>query len=122
MLFVPGDKEKLLLKSLGLGADAVIWDVEDAVAPAEKETARAAIGRALGAAPAKHVPIWVRINALGCNMLEADLKQVVRPHLSGVLFSKTESAEQVQAAGLDLEPAGAGERTGGRNDQNQLPD
>ena len=96
MLFVPGDKEKLLLKSLGLGADAVIWDVEDAVAPAEKETARAAIGRALATAPAIHVPIWVRINALGCNMLEADLKQVVRPHLSGVVFSKTESAEQVQ--------------------------
>ena len=97
MLFVPGDKEKLLLKSLGLGADAVIWDLEDAVVPAEKEAARAAIGRALGAAPVIHVPVWARINALGCNMLEADLKQVVRPHLSGVVLPKTESAEQVQA-------------------------
>lgn len=97
MLFVPGDKEKLLLKSLGLGADAVIWDLEDAVVPAEKETARAAVGRALGAAPAIHVPIWVRVNALGCNMLEPDLKQVVRAHVSGVVLPKTESAEQVQA-------------------------
>jgi len=96
MLFVPGDKEKLLLKSLGLGADAVIWDVEDAVALPQKETARAAIGAALAAAPAKHVPIYVRINALCCGMLEADLGRIVQPQLCAVLFSKAESAEQVR--------------------------
>ena len=37
MLFVPGDKERLLLKSLELGTDAVIWDVEDAVDPFEED-------------------------------------------------------------------------------------
>lgn len=96
MLFVPGDKEKLLLKSLGLGTDAVIWDIEDAVALPEKALARTNIGHALEAAPAKHVPVYVRINALSSNMLDADLNQIVRPGLSGVILSKAESPEQVR--------------------------
>jgi citrate lyase subunit beta/citryl-CoA lyase len=96
MLFVPGDKERLLLKSLELGTDAVIWDVEDAVALPGKELARAAIGNALEAAPAKHVPIYVRINAFGTNLLDADLNQIVRPGLCGVILSKAESQEQVR--------------------------
>jgi citrate lyase subunit beta/citryl-CoA lyase len=96
MLFVPGDKEKLLLKSLGLGTDAVIWDIEDAVASPEKELARTNIGHALAAAPAKHVPVYVRINAFGSDMLDADLNRIVRPGLGGVILSKAESPEQVQ--------------------------
>ncbi len=102
MLFVPGDKEKLLLKSLGLGADAVIWDIEDAVAPPEKELARAAIGNALQAAPAKHVSVYVRINPFSSNMLDADLDQIVRPGLCGVVLSKAESPEQVRELDLAL--------------------
>ena len=110
MLFVPGDKEKLLLKSLGLGTDAVIWDIEDAVALPEKALARTNIGHALEAAPAKHVPVYVRFNALSSNMLDADLYEIVRPGLSGVILSKAESPEQVRELDSTSEPPGAGQR------------
>jgi citrate lyase subunit beta/citryl-CoA lyase len=96
MLFVPGNKPKMLEKSLAAGADALIWDVEDAVSPAEKPAARATIGQALQALPQQHVPIFVRINAVGTKMLQADLAEIVRPGLYGVLLPKAESAADVQ--------------------------
>jgi citrate lyase subunit beta/citryl-CoA lyase len=95
MLFAPGNKERMLQKSLGAGADSVIWDLEDAVALAEKDSARAAVGAALRSLPQQHVPIVVRINAVSANMLEADLANIVKPGLHGVLLPKAESASDV---------------------------
>jgi citrate lyase subunit beta/citryl-CoA lyase len=97
MLFAPGDKQKMIVKSLSAGADSVIWDLEDAVALAEKDSARATIGAALQELPQAHVPIVVRINAVSTNMLEADLANIVKPGLHGVLLPKAESAAEVHA-------------------------
>ena len=99
MLFTPGNKLTMLQKSLGAGADSVIWDLEDAVALAEKPAARATIGEALEALPERHVPIFVRINAIGTHMLEADLAKIVKRGLYGILLPKAESASDV----LELE-------------------
>ncbi|MGA2962826.1 MAG: CoA ester lyase [Candidatus Korobacteraceae bacterium] len=96
MLFAPGNKEKMLLKSLVSGADTVIWDLEDAVALAEKETARATIAKTLQNLPPTHVPIYIRVNSLGMNMLDIDLDAVVQRGVYGILFPKAESSAQVK--------------------------
>ena len=96
MLFVPGDKEKMLLKSLTLGADSVIWDLEDAVALTEKQTARATICKTLQNIQSAHVPIYIRVNSLGTNMLDVDLDSVVQRGVYGILFPKAESSSQVK--------------------------
>lgn len=95
IIFVPGQKEKMVAKSLGLGADAVVWDLEDAVPLAEKDEARKTIRNALATLPPDSVPVYVRINSVGANMLAADLKGIVHPNLFGVMLAKTESPAEV---------------------------
>jgi len=102
MLFSPGDRPAMLRKSLDARADVVIWDLENAVAPSAKDTARAAIGEALRTLPVSHVPIAVRINAMGESMLTDDLEQVVVPGLHAVVLSKTESASELDLLDREL--------------------
>lgn len=102
MLFAPGDKPAILLKSLVSEADAVIWDLEDAVAPAAKASARAAVAASLRGLEGAQVPVVVRINAPGAGMLGDDLDQVVIHGLHGVLLAKTESAADVHRLDREL--------------------
>jgi citrate lyase subunit beta/citryl-CoA lyase len=92
-LFVPGDREARLAKAPSLGADAVIMDLEDAVAMGEKEAARDRVRRFLAAG--SRVPLFVRVNALGTPWHEDDVRGVVGPGLSGIVLPKAESAEGV---------------------------
>ena len=65
-MFVPGHRQRMIDKALGLNADAIMLDIEDGVAPNEKDTARHLIGEALGQAKAPNSPArFVRINAIG---------------------------------------------------------
>lgn len=96
ILFVPGNKEKMVLKSLSLGADAVVWDLEDGVPLPEKDEARKTIRTALDTLQPGGAPVYVRINSLGANMLESDLKAVVHNNLYAVMLSKTEAPEEVE--------------------------
>ncbi len=96
MLFAPGDQEKMLLKSPASGADAVIWDLEDAVAPAAKQTARDTITKALQNLPSVHVPIYIRVNSSSTNLLDADLDGVLQRGVNGILFPKAESSTQIK--------------------------
>lgn len=61
-LYVPGSEPERLAKALGRGADAVIADLEDAVAVADKAAARQAVGTWLAQLPPGPVQVWVRIN------------------------------------------------------------
>src|ERR1700682_3679401 len=89
-LFAPGHNEKLLAKVFDAGADAVILDLEDAVPPDEKDTARAMVADALTAHTA-----WVRINAVGTRYAAADLAAV--PVLArGTRIPKVESVDDVR--------------------------
>lgn len=97
-LYVPGDAPDKLQKALRRGADALIVDLEDAVAPARKEAARAAVAEWLAAQPAagdQPVELWVRVNPgeLG----HEDVRTVVGPALTGVMLAKTESAADLVA-------------------------
>lgn len=94
-LYVPGDRPERFAKAVASGADAVILDLEDAVALPHKAAAREAV-RAFLAEPAD-VPLYVRVNDLdGMDVLE-DLRAVAdRPGLCGLRLPKVQSAQQVQ--------------------------
>ena len=93
LLFVPGDRPDRMDKALTSGADALILDLEDAVAPAAKVEARRAVARFLAANPSAH--LWVRINPLGSPEAERDLEAVLpaRPH--GIVLPKAEGGASV---------------------------
>ncbi len=89
-LFVPGDSENKLAKGLGSGADALIIDLEDAVAESAKPAARGLAAEALkGPRPAE---LWVRINPLTTAHAAADLKAVVHAAPDGIVIPKPDSA------------------------------
>jgi citrate lyase subunit beta/citryl-CoA lyase len=96
-------------KALGLNSDAVMLDIEDGVAPAEKETARKLIARALSPKPEGSGPArFVRINAIGHARMKDDLDAVVRPGLDGLVLPKVDTPEEIaQVDGIlrEREPA-----------------
>jgi citrate lyase subunit beta/citryl-CoA lyase len=94
-LFAPGNHARRVEKAFSLAADAVILDLEDAVATAEKAAARPLVTEAL-ARPRK-VRGFVRVNAMGTPFCYQDLVQVVGKGLDGVLLPKTESAADLHA-------------------------
>jgi citrate lyase subunit beta/citryl-CoA lyase len=96
MLFVPGSNARRVEKALGLDADAVILDLEDAVAAAEKPAARDAVVAAL-ARPRSGL-VYVRVNALDTEWCYRDLCAVVQPGLDGILLPKVERASDLHIA------------------------
>ncbi len=93
-LYVPGDDPRRIEKALASDADAVVLDLEDAVAPSRKEEARETVAGFLGSEQDR--PIFVRINAPGSKLAEEDIEAVARPHLAGLRLPKCESAEAVR--------------------------
>lgn len=90
-LFVPGDRLERCEKALASGADAVIVDLEDAVAPAKKDVAR----EALAAWLRPEHKVVVRINAAGTPWFDADLALAARPGVAALMLPKAESAQAV---------------------------
>jgi len=101
LLFAPGSDARKLEKAFGSAADGVVCDLEDAVAPADKEGAREVTAAAVAAAsgPAR----LVRINAVGTAWFEDDLALVRMLQLDGIVFPKA-SPEAVDALGPDGPP------------------
>ena len=96
MLYVPGADAGKLAKAGTLGADAYILDLEDAVAPAAKATARTLVAGTLARSGAGAC-LWVRVNPAASGMLEVDLDAVVGPGLAGIVVPKADTPEQVGA-------------------------
>jgi citrate lyase subunit beta/citryl-CoA lyase len=92
-LFVPGNRPARFDKACECGAHAVIVDLEDAVAPDEKATARDAIANWL---QPRH-RIYLRINAVDTEWFTDDLRLVRSAGVAGVLLPKAESAQSVAA-------------------------
>ena len=103
-MFVPGDRQRMLDKSMGLPVDAMLMDIEDGVAPDAKDAARRQIAGSLDQVtaqkkenPSLRTPArYVRINAVGHERMHADLEHVIRPALEGLALPKTETVEQVK--------------------------
>jgi citrate lyase subunit beta / citryl-CoA lyase len=109
-MFVPGDRQRMIGKSLSLPVDAIMMDIEDGVAPSEKENARVQIGAALDDVaerlredPHFRTPArFVRVNIVGSQHFIEDTKAVVRPGLEGLVIPKVESVQQVRVVEDEL--------------------
>jgi citrate lyase subunit beta/citryl-CoA lyase len=110
LLFVPGDSERKFAKAEACGADALILDLEDAVAPSQKPLARRLVGALLDRRAITPWSFWVRVNAFDTGLTAEDLAAVVRPGLDGILLPKANGAQDVVrlAAELDAFEAQAG--------------
>ena len=97
LLFVPADGGPKLDKAMASGADAVILDLEDSIAPERKQQARAAALDFLKAANTKkpRPRLLVRINGLDTGMTDADLDAVVAGKPDAILFPKAEGGASV---------------------------
>jgi len=90
LLFAPGNHSRRVEKCLSLAADAVILDLEDAVANAEKVGTRALIVEALQRP--RQPRGYVRINALATEWCYQDLVAVIQQGIDGIMVPKVESA------------------------------
>ncbi len=88
-LFAPGNHARRVEKALSLDADAVILDLEDAVATAEKPATRETVAAALGRP--RRGWLYVRVNAVDSDFCYGDLVAIVRPGLDGIVLPKVES-------------------------------
>jgi citrate lyase subunit beta/citryl-CoA lyase len=95
-LFAPGNRARRVEKALSLEADAVILDLEDAVATAEKRATRDAVIAAL--VRPRRALLYVRVNAVDTEFCYGDLAAIVRPGLDGVILPKVESAAGLATA------------------------
>jgi citrate lyase subunit beta/citryl-CoA lyase len=106
-LFVPGDQPHKLQHALASGPDAIIADLEDAVAPSAKANARRTVADWLVTqSSGDHPELWVRVNS-SARLLAEDVHAVVGPAVTGICLPKTHAPEQVRGLG---ELLGAAER------------
>jgi (3S)-malyl-CoA thioesterase len=111
-LYIPGSKERALEKARTLPTDAILFDLEDAVAPDEKPNARRLLADTLDAGGYGPRALIVRINALDTPWGEADLAEIARAKPEAILLPKVNRAADVEALArrLDARPETAGTR------------
>lgn len=102
LLYVPGDRPDRVAKALASAADVVVVDLEDAVAPAAKDTARATVGELLASVPAER-RVQVRVNAAGTPWHDADVAALAAlPTHVGLRLPKAEDPASVAALLSDV--------------------
>jgi citrate lyase subunit beta/citryl-CoA lyase len=102
-LFVPGDSERKLEKSRGTGADVLIIDLEDSVAPARKSDARGLAREFLEARKTGGATqTWVRINPIDQEVFRADLDAIMPARPDGIVLPKAQSQDDVARLGHHL--------------------
>jgi citrate lyase subunit beta/citryl-CoA lyase len=115
-LFVPADSEKKQAKADGSGADAIILDIEDSVAPENKPRARELARAFLAERPPaqRSYQIWIRINPLDSGLALADLVSVAGGAPEGIMLPKAEGPEDIRTLShyLDAFEAQAGLEAG----------
>lgn len=96
-LYIPGSKERALDKARGLACDAILFDLEDAVAPSEKAAARDILARELGKGGYGSRARIVRINGLDTEWGRDDAAAVAKMDCDAVLLPKVNNAQDVEA-------------------------
>jgi len=98
MLFLPGNNPNMLINGNCLGSDAVIFDLEDAVSPSEKDAARILVRNTMRYMDFRGCEIIVRINSIDTPYWQQDLAQILPYKPDLILLPKTGSADDVRAA------------------------
>ena len=104
LMFVPGSRPERYEKAIATGADQVCIDLEDAVAPGDKESARASLFAFLAQAPQGHSEIGLRINPLSTALGQADLAALAASGLTPafVMLPKVETVAELRQADAAL--------------------
>jgi len=95
LLFVPATSGRKIDKAFASAAEAIIVDLEDAVAIAEKPAARATLAEIV--AQPRPLPCWVRINGMSTAFCHRDVVAATIPGIAGIILPKAESASEIQA-------------------------
>ncbi len=98
MLFIPGNTPNLLVNSPYLGADAIIFDLEDAVSPAEKDSARILVRNTLRYLDLGGRETIVRINAIDTDYWKKDVEEIVAQGPDILMLPKSSRPEDIQTA------------------------
>jgi len=109
VLYMPGSNARALEKGRSLAADGLILDLEDAVTPAAKETARDQIAAALKEGGYGHRELIVRTNSLDSEWGQDDLKAMASAGADAILLPKVETAQMISDAIAILDDAGGPE-------------
>ena len=99
VLYMPGANSRALDKARSLPADAIVLDLEDAVAPAAKPRAREQVRAAVSAGGYGHREVVIRVNAYGTEWWHEDLLMAISCGADAMLVPKVESADQVSKFG-----------------------
>lgn len=98
LLYVPGNTPSMVQHCMVLGADAVILDLEDAVALSEKDAARLLVRHALETLDFMGTTVFVRVNGADTPFFEDDLRAIIPARPDGIRLPKTDGAEDVLRA------------------------
>jgi citrate lyase subunit beta/citryl-CoA lyase len=105
LLFVPADSQKKFDKARAIGADGLILDLEDSVAPANKAAARDTLSGWIDASNGERDwRFWVRVNPLDTGLTSDDLEAVVRPGLDGIVLPKSNAGQDVATISAMIDP------------------
>src|SRR4051812_18864294 len=111
VLYMPGANERALDKAKGLPADAIIFDLEDAVAPDAKVEARGRVCAAVQSGEYGLRELTIRVNGLDTEWHADDIKAAAAAGPAGVVVPKVNSADEVHQIEKSLEAAGAPDHT-----------
>jgi citrate lyase subunit beta / citryl-CoA lyase len=111
VLYMPGANERALQKAKTIPADALILDLEDAVAPDAKPAARERVCAAVGSGDYGRRELTIRVNGLDTDWFADDVRAVAQVGPAGIVVPKISSAADVHAVEKALEAGGAPEHT-----------
>ena len=114
LFFVPGGEPRKLEKAPGLGADTLLLDLEDSVAPAEKEQARERVARGLAEGAFGGAEVAVRVNPPGTPFFEEDLEAAVLSGAHAIMLPKSESATALARVAEQIDAIERRRRAGSR--------
>lgn len=106
VLYLPADRARVFEKARGLPADALIFDLEDAVTPEAKPEARKLLSEQLGEGGFGDRSLIARVNALSSGLAAEDLAALSDAPVDAVLFPKIDDAADVDAAAAAMRDAG----------------
>src|SRR4051794_18145789 len=111
VLYMPSSNERALEKAKSIACDALILDLEDAVAPDDKPAAREAACAAARSGEYGNRELTIRVNGLGTQWHDEDLAAAAKAGPGGIVVPKVNSAEEVRTLVAAIEAAGAPEHT-----------
>lgn len=111
VLYMPSSNAKALEKAKGLPVDGIIFDLEDAVAPDAKVSARESAFAAVRSGEYGRRELTIRVNGIGTQWHDDDIAAASQAGPDAIVVPKVNSAEEVRALVASMEKAGAPERT-----------